>query len=192
MSVSLAAAFCFGLTSPVLAQRYSGRSGFWISGEAGLSYANVECGSICYSDAFMAPTGIVSIGGSPSAKTSIALELSYWRVVADTTGRDYGVGMAVLRYFPVVSRSLFFKFGAGVGRYGEERIRADGSRWDLSATGFSIQVGAGYDFPLSSHFRIGPTVSYVAALGHKAKRNRLPTTDMTGKLLRIGAQITWR
>jgi hypothetical protein len=136
--------------------------------------------------------GVVQLGGSPSEKTMLSLELSYWRISADTTARDYGLGMAVLRYYPIARGPLFLKFGAGVGRYGEERTPTEGNPWALSANGFALQFGAGYEFPLASRFRVGPTVSYVAALAHKGKRNRLPTNDMTGQFLRIGAQITFR
>ncbi len=192
MSASLTAISCFTLATPALAQSFDGRGGFWISGEAGMTYANVECGNVCYSDAFMAPTAIVQIGGSPSENAMIALEVSYWRVAADTTARDYGLGMAVIRYYPLTDTPLFVKLGAGVGRYGEERIEEDGSRWVLSGSGFAIQGGVGYEFPLTAGFRAGPAITYVAALSHKAKRNRLPTHDVTGKYLRLGLQITWR
>jgi hypothetical protein len=192
MSASLTAISCLCLVTPALAQSYDGRGGFWISGEAGMTYSNVECGTVCFSDAFMAPMGIVQIGGSPSEQVMIALEVSYWRIAADTTARDYGVGMAVIRYYPLTDSPLFVKLGAGVGRYGEERIEEDGSRWALSGSGFAIQAGAGYEFPLTSGIRFGPALSYVAALSHKAKRNRLPTFDVTGKFLRLGLQVTWQ
>lgn len=192
MSVSLAAAAILCVASPLFAQGYQSRRGFWISGEAGMTYANVECGTICYSDAFMAPMGIIHIGGGPSNQAMISLELSYWRVSADSSARDYGLGMAVLRFYPIANNPAFLKVGAGVGRYGEERISPEDGRWALSANGFSVQAGAGYEFPLFSRFRFGPTVSYVAALGHKANRNRLPASDMTGRFLRFGTQITWQ
>ena len=186
-----AATMFMSAVSPLQAQRY-GRSGFWVSAQGGLAYANIECGTICNDDASLAPVGVLQFGGTPTNETMLSLELSYWRFGNDTTAQDYGMGMVVLRFYPLASKPFYAKFGAGVGRYGEERVTAEGSRWVLSAHGFALQGGAGYEFPLFSQFTVGPAISYVAALGHRSKRNRLPTNDMTGRWVRLVVQITRR
>ena len=188
----LAATVGFCVASPAHGQQLTRRSGLWISGGVDIAYTTIECGVWCNTDAGLGPVGVVQIGGTPSQKASIALELSYWRTSADTSARDYGLAMALIKYHPLPGIPLFLKFGGGVGRYGEERSPAEGAPWALSANGFAFQVGAGYEFPLLGRLNIGPTVSFVSALGHKAKRNRLAVSDMTGKWFRLGAQVTWQ
>jgi hypothetical protein len=100
--------------------------------------------------------------------------------------------MAVLRYYPSTSMPLLVHAGLGVGRYAEERVSGTGNSWALSAHGFTFDVGAGYEFPLSQRFKFGPVVRFVSARAHKATRNQLcELQDMEGRFLRIGAQITW-
>jgi hypothetical protein len=191
-SIVLAAVIWCGMTSPLTGQSYSHGRGFWVAGGAGMGYAKIECGSICNQDAAFAPVGVLQLGGTPSRKVMVALELSYWRHVADTTAQDHGTGMAVIRYSPMAQTPLYIKVGAGVGRYGEERIPATGQRWALSGNGFTFQLGAGYEFPLSERLGVGPAISFVRAVGHKSQRNRLPSNDVHGNWFTLAAQVTWR
>jgi len=193
-SMPLLLATIIGFCAPSLVdgQRLTRRSGLWISGGADFGYAKVDC-RVCNTDASLGPAGVVQVGGSPSQKALIAMEFSYWRSSADTTAQEYALAMATVRYYPSQGSPLFVNAGFGVGRYAEERVSAAGFSWALSAHGFAFEIGAGYEFPLSGHVKIGPVVRYVSARGHKAKVNQIgESTDLAGQWFRAGAQITWR
>jgi len=178
--------------SPMDGQRLTRRSGLWLSAGADFAYGKANC-RVCNADAAWGPAGVVQIGGSPSQKALVSIELSYWNATADTTAQEYALAMAAIRYYPVQRGPFFVIAGFGVGRYAEERVSPTGASWSLSANGFSFEVGAGYEFPLTGRIKIGPVARYISAGGHKVKLNQLgESRDMTGRWLRVGAQVTWR
>jgi len=191
-SVFAALAMAFVLAVPTAAQQFGQRSGFFLAAEGGMGLGSIDCGTICYSDAVIAPVGTIRIGGSPSDRVMIALELSYWRSVQDTTAQDYSYGMAVMKLYPLESIPAYIKAGAGVGRYGEERSSPGTAIWALNANGFVLQAGVGYEYSIASKIHVGPALTFVSARGHKASRNRLPTNDVSGTWLRLGLSVAWR
>ncbi len=168
-------------------QRTDGRRGFWVAGAAGGSSVDIDCIQYCPSDRKLGISGSVQLGGTLSTKSLAGIEANGWRTSASGEAREFIAVLGVFHYYPVPEYALNVKFGLGAGRYGEE-MGDD----QMSATGFVVQLGLGYEFAVTRHLWTGPFVQYMNAPDMNASRNRFSlSTDFRVNLFQLGGRIAW-
>ncbi len=131
---------------------------------------------------------IVAAGGSASDRVKFGVEGNGWFATSSDTTMQYLAASVVASVFLFERLPLNLQGGIGLGRYAE-----DGGGDLLTSSGFHIQVGAGYDVPLSAAFSIRPYIRYVFSNNLPATLNRQPQfTPMDHKLLHFGASLVFQ
>ena len=175
--------------APLSGQRYSDRPGLYLSGGFGGASTSVSCPTYCPSGRQMGIAGHVSIGGSPSPNIMLGFEASGWRQTMADTAREYLSATAVVHFYPIEDKPFFLKAGFGVGRYGEETLPLRA----MSAHGFVMKLGVGYDFRIANEISIAPLFQFVNAPGQKAQRDRFAlTNNIDVRMFEFGARIMRR
>ncbi len=183
-SLLLATALC--LATPASAQYIDDRRGIWFGVGLGALSTKINC-SFCSEDRKLGPSGTVMIGGTPSARTLAGVEVSYWRATDPDTTREYAAATAFLMYYLSTQTPLFLKGEFGIGRYAE----VSGTD-NLSANGFSLKFGLGYDFRIAGRFWTAPYFNFGWAPDQKGTRNKLGiASDFSLNMLEAGIRVSW-
>ena len=185
------------LATTLHAQRDRGRRGVWVAGGAAPAGVFIDLPNRSNSRAW-GVSGFIQVGGTPGERAFAALEGNYWRGTRSDTTSEYVAVTAVLNFYPSETKPLFVKLGFGAGRWAQQEISRDsltnavsGER-SLSATGFAIVVGAGYDFRVSNHVSVGPYFNYVVAPGQSLKANRIAQiTRPSLNVIQFGGRVRW-
>ena len=185
------------LATALHAQRDRVRRGAWVAGGAAPAGVFIDLPNRKNSRAW-GISGFIQVGGTPSERGFVAVEGNYWRGTRSDTTSEYVAVMAVLNFYPSEIQPLFVKLGFGAGRWAQQEIRRDsvtnavsGTR-SLSATGFAVVVGAGYDFRVGNRVSVGPYFNYVYAPGQSLKANRIAQiTRPDLNVLQFGGRVNW-
>jgi hypothetical protein len=173
--------------APAVGQTIEDRRGFWLAGAVTGSSVDIDCERYCPSERISGISGYVQFGGTPSRLTLAGAEFNGWYASDSEAKREYLAVMGVGYWFPSVDFPFFLKLGIGAGRYAEET--ADD---ELSATGFAIQLGTGYDFRISTRLWAAPVIQYIIGPDQNAKRNRFGlSTGFNLALIQLGAKVSW-
>jgi hypothetical protein len=175
-----------GGAASLSAQRIDQRRGLWFSAGVAAASLDLDC-SFCTDDRKLGPAVYLQAGGTPSRQIIVGVEANGWRASDPDTTREFVTVSAVLYYYPAVQPAIFVKAGFGGGRYAE----VSGPD-DLSATGFMIQLGAGYDLSVGGQFWAAPFFHYQIAPDFKGKRNRIGLSNRISlNVLQLGARLSW-
>ena len=171
------------LTTPLLGQR----RGLFVAVGGAPAFANINC-TFCTDGTKLGAFGFVEVGGTPSERTQVGLELSYWRGSDADTAREHIKVTANVHLFPNPQIPLALKAGFGAGRYAE----VSGGD-ELSSNGFVIDVGAEYYFQLSRRFSFGPFFTYYVSPDQGAKLNKFGVSSrLDFTLLKLGGHVRWQ
>ena len=177
------------IAAPLVGQRYSRRPGFYLSGGFGAGSASVKCPIYCPSGQQLGFAGHVGVGGSPSPNLMLGFEASGWRQTMPDTAREYISATAILHFYPKPDTDFFLKAGFGIGRFGEETLPLHA----MSAHGFVMKVGIGYDFQIAEKLSIAPLLQFMNAPSQDAKRDRFSITNKIDvRVISLSARILWR
>ena len=158
----------------------------WVSGGLGAAATKVKC-SFCSDKATWGPSGYIQLGGTPSRNTLAGVEITAWRGTKTDTIQGYVNGTAFLMFYPALDYPFFFKGGFGIGRFTEQA----GSD-KLSSNGFSIVLGAGYDFRITDRLWTAPYVNLIIAPSQDGTRRGIPlTADISQTMLQLGAKLSY-
>ena len=160
---------------------------FWFSAGIGPTWLRVSC-SICSSDRGTGLSGHVAIGGSGGRGVLVGAEAT-GRFKREGSVREtvWGFG-AVARWFPSTRRRLYWKVGAGVQLY-----RLEDGTDVLTASPFGVQVGVGWELPLSRRFRWTPSATvHIASVGGGLKFNGSSVGDVALTMVQLGIGVTRR
>ena len=171
------------------AQRGSPRAeSFWFSAGIGPTWLRVSC-EICRSDRGTGVSGYIAIGGSGGRGVLVGAEAT-GRFKREGGVREtvWGFG-AVAHWFPSTRRRLYWKAGAGVQLY-----RIEDGTDVLTASPFGVQVGVGWELPLSRRYRWVPSATlHIASVGGGLKLNGASSVnDVSLTMLQVGIGVTRR
>jgi len=171
------------------AQRAAPRAeSFWVSAGIGPTWLRVSC-EICRSDRGTGLSGYVAIGGSGGRGVLVGAEAT-GRFKRDGSVREtvWGFG-AVAHWFPSLRRRLYWKVGAGVQLY-----RIEDGQDVLTASPFGVQVGIGWELPLSRRLRWTPSATmHIASVGGGLKLNGASSIhDVALTMVQVGIGVTRR
>lgn len=144
-----------GVFGSAQAQRAQTREGFWIGFGFGYGSASLSCGSGCSFNSSSkggGGAGFLKLGGTLSPKVLLGGEVNGW--VKDVSGTTEEVGnvSAALYFYPAPASGFFLKGGAGFASY---MLRNGGS--SVSASGFGLIAGLGYDIRVGRKISLTPT-----------------------------------
>jgi hypothetical protein len=160
--------------------------GLWVAAGGGYGLASTDCVR-CSEGSLGSFAVILGVGGSASRKIRFGIEGVGWFQSAADTAREYIGVVAIVQWFPVEKTPLSIQVGVGGGRYAEE-----GGGDLLEASGFSLQIGANYDYYFSRNIAVRPFARYLFAGGLTTKVNRqVQFTDLNYGLLYFGVALTW-
>ena len=167
----------------------AGAASFWLSAGLGPAWLRASC-SICRSDRGTGLSGYVAIGGSAGRRTLVGAEAT-GRFKRDGAVRetDWSFSAVTFLYPNPRRRQLFWKVGAGVQLY-----RIEDGTDVLTATPVGVQVGIGWELPLSRTLRWVPSATvHVASWGGGLKFNGASSVgDIALTMVQLGVGVTRR
>src|SRR6266705_253721 len=188
----LVIAFALGAFAPRVApaQRAAPRSraeSFWLRAGIGPTWLRVSC-SICRSDRGTGVSAYVAIGGSAGRRALVGAEAT-GRFKRDGSVRETNWSFSAVSFFypNPRRRELFWKVGAGVQLY-----RLEDGTDVLTASPFGVQVGIGWELPLSRTLRWVPSATlHVASWGGPLKFNGAASVgDLALTMVQLGVGVT--
>lgn len=171
---------------PGTAQQLAYHQGFWAGAGLATALTDVSC-NVCIDDSKSVPSGYVRAGITMSPRLLLGLEL------IGTDNSEDGVnermlGMSGVGFFYPTAGGLFFKGGLGILRF-----KADDDTNELTSTLLSIQVGAGYELPLSHRLSLSAFSTVITtANGDLDYNGTRVTDDMNVTLIQFGLGVTIR
>ena len=156
--VAVVGLLAVGALGSAQAQRAQTREGFWIGFGFGYGSSSLSCGSGC---SFTSDSkggggaGYLKMGGTLSPKVLLGGEVNGW--VKDVSGTTEEVGnvSAALYLYPAPASGFFVKGGVGFASY---MLRNGGS--SVSASGFGLLAGLGYDIRVGRKISLTPTGNF--------------------------------
>jgi len=138
------------------------RGPIWISGSLGAGGEAIAAPGVPgpYSRSRIAPTVSFGIGGTVGQQLRLGFDGFVWfNPMGGGTVETVTAGLVTGRVYPLRTSGLFFKTGAGFGRYGQDVIDDCGCDAALvSDYGFAWMVGGGFEAPVSRGLWLGPTI----------------------------------
>ena len=171
-------------TSPVTAQSPAYHQGFWYGGGLATALSDVSC-NVCIEDSKSVISGFVRGGITLSPRFLLGLE-----VVATDNSED-GVnerilGLSGVGYLHPTGGGLFFKGGLGILKF-----KADDDTDELTSTLLSLQVGVGYELPVSHRVSLSAfSALTTTANGDLDYNGSRVTGDMNVTLIQFGLGVT--
>jgi hypothetical protein len=168
------------------------RGGLWADVGIGPGRLRLTC-TTCSEIA--AANGIeitVSIGGAPTRNVLLGVQGQTWTGTTGSLTQKVRSLIAIVQWYPWPKVGLFVRAGTGVVQ-GPVTPEPTGAQLaTVQNTGVGLDIGLGYDFPLSRH--LGVTIqaaSHVAALGDLVV-NGQPADDVIAYVTRIGIAVVLR
>ena len=175
---------CLWLTSlavPSLSSAQSRPQSEGVLGGLGLGYGSFAC-STCGGGREAGGTVYLKLGVAVSESVLLGLEGNlwvngYWPEERAGVTRSWGIGAAVIQFYPNAESGLFLKGGAGLAR------RQIGSLVGSSTfdDGGGVIVGLGFDARVGSNFSVSPYANYVYA----------SINDEDNSVFQIGLGVMW-
>jgi hypothetical protein len=167
----------------------TGTESFWVSAGVGPTWLRASC-SICRSNRGTGVSGYVAIGGSAGRRTLVGAEAT-GRFKRDGSVRETNWSFSAVTYwYPSPRRrQLYWKVGAGVQLY-----RLEDGQDVLTASPFGVQVGIGWELPLSRRLRWVPSATvHVASWGGGLKFNGATSVgDLALTMVQVGVGVMRR
>ena len=183
-------------TGPLAAQQPRAplnNSGLWLGGGAGLGWARVGC-RICDANRGHSLSAYGHVGFPMSPRLILGGEVEMWRQNArpdqNRPATEWMIAYsAVLFWYPSSRYPYYLKSGFGLVTY---RIHDDTDRLTSSALG--PQIGAGWEFPITSHIAIVPYANFLfASTGAEVKFNGQQVLDQASlELFQFGVGVSRR
>lgn len=134
----------------------------------------------------------VSLGGAPARNVLLGVQGQIWTGTTGSTTQRVRSLLAIVQWYPWEAAGLFVRVGSGVVQ-GPVTPEASGAQpATVQNTGVGLDLGVGWDFPVSRHFGITiQAASHVAALGDLVV-NGQPADDVIAYVSRIGLAVVVR
>lgn len=171
-------------TSPGNAQSLTRHDGFWFGGGIASALTDVSC-NVCIDDSKSVISAFVRGGFTMSPRFLLGLEL------LGTDNSEDGVnerilGLNGIAYFYPSGGGLFFKGGLGMLKF-----KADDDTDELTSTLLSLQIGVGYELPVSHRMSISAfSALTTTANGDLDYNGSRVTSDMNVTLIQFGLGVT--
>lgn len=162
--------------------------GMWLGLGAGAGSSLVTC-AVCIEDREGGPSGYLRIGGTVAPSVLVGGEGTLWVQTGDEQDRLLGSLNGVVLLYPQPGRGFHVKGGLGVLRY---QI-TDGDDEDDTArvTSLNVQLGVGYDVPVSPGYSITPFLNVVASsYGSLEQDNDVLADQVNVTLIQFGIGLS--
>lgn len=168
------------------------RGGLWADAGAGYGRLRLTCAT-CSSVAAAGGTEVtVTVGGAPTANVLLGLQAQTWSSAGGGAKQKVRSLTAIVQWYPWPARGWFVRAGTGIVQ-GPVTPKADSTQPAAAqGTGVGLDLGFGYDLPVSEHF--GLTVqaaTHIAALGD-LRVNGQPVNDVIAYIGRLGIAVVLR
>jgi hypothetical protein len=168
------------------------RGGLWADIGVGPGRLHLTC-TTC--SAIAAAGGIevtVSVGGAPTRNVLLGVEGQVWTRTTGTLDQRVRSLIAIVQWYPWEDAGFFVRAGTGLVQGPVTPVASGAQPATVQNTGIGLDLGAGWDFPVSRHF--GLTVqaaTHIAALGDLTV-NGQPANDVIAYVSRIGVALVLR
>jgi hypothetical protein len=172
------------VAGPARAQSPASREGFWFGGGLASALSDVSC-NVCIEDSKSVMSGLLRGGFTLSPRLLLGLE------ILGTDNSEDGVnerilGFSGIGYLYPTGGGLFFKGGLGMLKF-----KADDDTDELTATLLSLQVGVGYELPVSHRVSLSAfSALTTTANGDLDYNGSRVTSDMNVTLIQFGLALT--
>ncbi len=183
--VALAAALA---VQPKAALAQTPYRGMWLGLGVGAGSTLVTC-AVCIEDREGGPSGYLRLGGTVSPSVLIGGEGTLWVQNGDEVDKLLGALNGVVLLYPQPGRGFHVKGGVGVLRF----EISDGPDPEDTArvTSLDVQLGVGYDVPVSPGYSITPFLNFVASsYGSLEQDNDVLASQVNVTLIQFGIGLS--
>jgi len=168
------------------------RGGLWADAGAGPGRLRLTC-TTCASIADANGVEVtVTVGGAPTRNVLLGLQAQTWTRTTGRSEQKVRSLLAIVQWYPWEEEGLFVRAGTGIVQGPVTPEPAGAQPATVQNTGVGLDLGVGWDFPVSRHF--GFTIqaaSHIAALGDLVV-NGQPADDVIAYVSRIGLAVVFR
>jgi hypothetical protein len=168
------------------------RGGLWADVGIGPGRLRLTC-TTC--SAIAVANGVeltVSVGGAPTHNVLLGVEGQLWTRTTGSLDQRVRSLLAIVQWYPWADAGFFVRAGTGVVQGPVTPVASGAQPATVQNTGIGLDLGAGWDFPVSRHFGFTVQVAtHIAALGDLTV-NGQPADDVIGYVSRIGVALVLR
>jgi len=162
--------------------------GMWLGLGAGAGSALVTC-AVCIEDRQGGPSGYLRLGGTISPSVLVGGEGTIWVKTGEDLDRLMGALNGVVLLYPRPESGFHVKGGLGVLRY--QITDPDDADDTARVTSIGVQLGVGYDLPVSSGYSITPFLNFVASsYGSLEQDNDVVADQVNVTLIQFGLGLS--
>jgi hypothetical protein len=176
------------LPTTAMAQHPQTRQGFGISFGIGAGSAGPSCDG-CTQPSGTEPSGYLRLGGYVTPALFVGGETNGW-ATATIFGSSASIGalMGVVQWYPAATTGMYLKGGLG---YSYVNVY---DAAELTASGFGVSIGAGYDWRVARNFALTPYINYLQQFGGSYRYGSgggAAGIDANVHLFQFGLGFTW-
>ena len=190
--VATMVALLLALAARAAAAQVPYRGGLWADVGIGPGRLRLTC-TTC--SAIAAAGGIeltVSVGGAPTHNVLLGVEGQLWTRTTGSLDQRVRSLLAIVQWYPWAEAGLFVRAGTGVVQGPVTPVASGAEPATVQNTGIGLDLGAGWDFPVSRHFGVTiQAATHIAALGDLTV-NGQPANDVIAYVTRIGMAVVLR
>jgi hypothetical protein len=186
------AAALLGLGAARLPAQAPFRGGLWADVGIGAGSLRLSCTTCSHIAAASGYELTVSVGGAPTRNVLLGVQAQSWTGTTGSRTQRVRSLLAILQWYPWASAGLFVRAGTGVVQGPVTPDAAGAQPATVQNTGVGMDLGVGYDLPLSRH--VGVTIqvaSHIAALGDLTVAGQ-PANDVIASVRRVGIAVVLR
>lgn len=161
------------------------RSGAWLGLGVGLGSSSLSC-QICVSDRRSGTSAMLKAGFTLSPSIRLGAEAAGWARFDDVDQLLWTLTPAAY-FYPSPRRGLFLKAGPSVSFFS---ARDDDT--EVGTTSFGLQLGVGYEFPVSTSAQLAPYLDFTATSFGSLTSGEQEITGGAGvTLIHLGVGVTF-
>jgi hypothetical protein len=162
--------------------------GMWLGLGAGAGSSLVTC-AVCIEDREGGPSGYLRIGGTVSPSILIGGEGTLWAQTSDDLDKLVGAVNGVVLLYPRPGTGFHVKGGLGVLRF--QITDPEDADDTARVTSLGVQLGVGYDLPVSPGYSVTPFLNLVASsYGSLEQGNEVLADQVNVTLIQFGVGLS--
>ena len=174
-----------GVAQESVGQEDAVRSGNWFGVGVGLGSSSLSC-TICAADRRSGTAAVARGGFTLNPTVRIGLELSGWARFDEVNQLIWSVAPAA--YFHPSGGSLFLKAGPSITHFSA----SDSEDTKVTTQTFGVQIGAGYETPISSSAALTPYLDVLATSFGSLTSGERSLDGWAGvTLIHLGVSVTF-
>jgi hypothetical protein len=182
--------------APAMAQSGGGGQRSGVRAAVGLEEGSLglNCDD-CSSDRLNSLAFMVRLGVAVAPDAVVSAEYTRWSKPENGGTSTASWALAVVQWYPQPASGFYLEGGVGIAALDAVGFLAGTGSFTLQTTNIGLEVGAGYDIPVSQRIALTPFADFLYAVGADPtlSLNQSKTgSNLGGNLLQAGVALSWR